>query len=85
MVHHFDYPDHHAFGISDVRKICEVAKKENASIVTTEKDAVRLMAPDLLAGLEGVNSFFIPIKTKFLQNGADFDSWLSTKLEAFPK
>lgn len=36
------FPDHHAFSDSDAEKILACAKRENATIVTTEKDVVRL-------------------------------------------
>lgn len=36
------FPDHHFFTLSEIKTILELAKKENAVIVTTEKDMVRL-------------------------------------------
>jgi tetraacyldisaccharide 4'-kinase len=45
-VTHLKYPDHHAFSAKDVRHIIktfEAIPVENKKIVTTEKDAVRLM------------------------------------------
>lgn len=65
------YPDHHNFDQADTRKILntlEELKDENAIILTTEKDAVRLMHlnsfPEHLKG----RTYFIPISVKLLQN-----------------
>ncbi len=39
----FDFPDHHAFTDPEAEKILFAAKREEAVIVTTEKDRVRLL------------------------------------------
>jgi tetraacyldisaccharide 4'-kinase len=36
------FPDHHFFSLEEMKKILAIAKKENAMIVTTEKDIVRM-------------------------------------------
>jgi tetraacyldisaccharide 4'-kinase len=36
------FPDHHFFTLAEIKTILELAKRENAIIVTTEKDMVRL-------------------------------------------
>lgn len=40
----FEFPDHHAFNDNDAEKIIATAKREDAIIVTTEKDRVRLIS-----------------------------------------
>lgn len=83
--HHFRFPDHHTFSKEDLKKIREKAETLNTSVLTTEKDAARLRDPALLGLIEGLNVFFVPIEVKFLQSGAEFDSWLSTTLKTFSK
>lgn len=36
------FPDHHFFKLEEIKEILAIAKKENAIIVTTEKDVVRM-------------------------------------------
>ncbi len=60
------YPDHHHFTENDLIKIRE--KTKNKIIITTEKDYVRLSGK-----LPNDSLFYLPIKSKFVNNGNDFD------------
>jgi tetraacyldisaccharide 4'-kinase len=60
------YPDHHHFTQNDLIKIRE--KIKNKIIITTEKDFVRLSGK-----LTDDSLFYLPIKSKFVNNGNDFD------------
>jgi tetraacyldisaccharide 4'-kinase len=73
LAHHFEFPDHYAYKAADLGKVIEVAKKENASILTTEKDAVKLETAELQNMLKEVSSFYLPIETDFVKNGKEFD------------
>jgi len=43
VIENISFPDHHNYDYSDIKKILEVAKKQNVQdIITTEKDAVKL-------------------------------------------
>ncbi len=42
MVAQFDFPDHHPFSASELQMLQAQAKKLDATLITTEKDAVRL-------------------------------------------
>lgn len=60
------YPDHHPFSSEDIANI--KSKAQNKSIVTTEKDYVRMkdfFDPHQL--------YYLPIKTQFLSRQAEFD------------
>jgi tetraacyldisaccharide 4'-kinase len=76
LIHH-SYPDHHRFSLKNISKLaaefsaCTAQKK---LIVTTEKDAQRLLEHDLQALVKTLPVLVIPIATKFLDvGGAQFD------------
>ena len=61
------YPDHHIFTIDDLREISRRFKQIEAAdkiILTTEKDAVRLIKFD--AGLANLPLYVIPVRHDFL-------------------
>lgn len=62
-----DFPDHHKYSASDVRSIYSASKANpTALVLTTEKDAQRIMErkdiPDILKG----KLFYLPIKVRFI-------------------
>ncbi len=62
------FPDHHNYSEKDVTKIIETFEKivrKNKIIVTTEKDAMRLIQHDIVNHLISLPVFYIPIKTEF--------------------
>lgn len=72
---HIQFPDHHRYTAADVKKIHELASAAGIdSILTTEKDMVKLIGPDLHALLESKNWFYLPVKAVFLENGSEFDA-----------
>jgi tetraacyldisaccharide 4'-kinase len=75
MLHHFDFPDHHTYTLEDLNTIHNKARHmgSDISIVTTEKDMVKLLAfrKDML-----VQWYYIPIETDFVENGPEFDATL---------
>ncbi|WP_309640531.1 tetraacyldisaccharide 4'-kinase [Flavobacterium sp.] len=60
------FPDHHDFSDSDIQIIKKQA--ENKLIITTEKDYVRLKNH-----IPASQLFYLPIKTKFVLEGNNFD------------
>jgi len=67
---HLKYPDHHDFTESDKKKIrnsFESLKSNKKIILTTEKDYVRNFT------VNQKNIYYLPIKTKFLDNEEDFN------------
>jgi tetraacyldisaccharide 4'-kinase len=60
------FPDHHHFTENDIATIKDQAKQRK--IITTEKDYVRLKGLILPQQL-----FYLPIKTAFVADGANFD------------
>lgn len=65
IIKHFEYPDHYAFKPNDIKKLVkefENANVENKIIVTTEKDAQRLVAVALKDLLLHLPVYYLPIK-----------------------
>lgn len=71
------YPDHHKFTSHDINELVEDFEKLNAdnrAIITTEKDAARLMSMNLPEIIKD-NIYIIGVKVEFLFNGQkDFDT-----------
>jgi tetraacyldisaccharide 4'-kinase len=72
LVQHLRFPDHHAYQQSDIAAIVNLAKKEKASVLTTEKDSVKIMAFDHKQ-FGQVPFFYLPIEIDFIKNGKEFD------------
>ena len=70
---HMEYGDHHDFSRSELQAIENIFTAIDATdklIITTEKDAARLMAHTLSDTIAG-NLYVLPIKVEFLQNQAE--------------
>ncbi len=64
MVHH-EYPDHYQFGTADIEKLIKDYKRHPATekiIITTEKDAQRLLNAVLQKLLLNLPVFYLPVK-----------------------
>ena len=71
MIKSYTFTDHHHYSIDEINRVCEVALREGASVVTTEKDVVRLDTGFFES--RGVSLFYLPIQTEFVKNGKEFD------------
>lgn len=81
---HFDFADHHHFTPKEIKEIEKLAHDEEADILTTEKDWVRLISMPELPKSFQAKLFYIPIMVQFLDDEKSFhqileDSILSTK------
>jgi len=80
-IHTLHFPDHHIFTKNDINKIITLKKKlggENCTIITTEKDAVRLQ------DFENMPVFdTIPIEIIFLENETIFKEKLLSLLKQY--
>jgi tetraacyldisaccharide 4'-kinase len=66
------FPDHHQYTLKDVEKIVDVFDNllsKNKIIVTTEKDAMRLIRPEFLKLLKHFPVFYVPIEIAFHKEG----------------
>lgn len=82
LVRHFGFRDHHMYTLNeltDVKKFIQ-AQPDPISLITTEKDMVRLLHPKFKGVLEGMSIFYLPIEMKFLNNGAEFDDLVRTAI-----
>lgn len=68
------FPDHHPYMPQDVEKLVQEAKSKNAQLVTTEKDAVRLLSTKV---------FTIPIVLEF-ENPDSIAQFMTSHLRGTP-
>jgi tetraacyldisaccharide 4'-kinase len=82
VVHHFRFEDHHVYSTQDIQRIQHRADVLNVqSILTTEKDMVKLIAPQLLPLLQSKHWFYLPVQLAFLKDGMHFDNMVTTMVE----
>lgn len=68
------YGDHHTYTLADVRGLLALATAHpDWCILTTEKDKVKLEAPEFRTLVSHIPLFYLPIETEFIKNGKDFD------------
>jgi tetraacyldisaccharide 4'-kinase len=68
-INHFNYPDHYAFKIGDLVDVKTKFLADNASnkiIITTEKDAKRLLSKEFEDLLLHLPIYYLPIEVDFL-------------------
>jgi tetraacyldisaccharide 4'-kinase len=71
---HFNYSDHHPYRAADLERLLRfVEENPGASILTTEKDKVKLTAPEFESLIRQLPVFYLPIEVEFIKNGQDFD------------
>lgn len=71
---HLNYSDHHPYSANDLERISRVIKNNpSTSILTTEKDKVKLTAPEFESVIQQLPIFYLPIEVEFIKNGQDFD------------
>ena len=84
LVAHISFRDHHSFDAGDVRRIVnEVHKHKDCSVLTTEKDMVKLESPALQSLTEEVPFFYIPITVQFLKEERGFDEMILNHIRTF--
>ena len=67
IVRRFSFPDHHKFSRSDIRSIqAASAANSTAVVVTTEKDAQRVLDCDFMPSELKERMFLIPVQAAFL-------------------
>jgi tetraacyldisaccharide 4'-kinase len=80
VVKHVTFEDHHFYTEAELRSIIAFAKTQNASILTTEKDMVKLKEHAAL--VEQAPLFFMPMRIVFLNGEADFHGMILAKAQA---
>ncbi|PSR53159.1 tetraacyldisaccharide 4'-kinase [Adhaeribacter arboris] len=78
ILHHYQFPDHHAYTIKDLEKILSdwrrYAQDKPVSVITTRKDAVKLIEPNLAAIWKTIPLFYIPVKVNFVKDQIGFNA-----------
>lgn len=78
LVEELEFRDHHWFTRRDLERMLAAARAEHADVIlTTEKDAVRLL--DLAPGSIPSTFAYLPL-TVTIEPAADFTTWLRTRL-----
>ena len=76
IIHH-NYPDHHRFSLKNIAKLAdefEASTSQKKVIITTEKDAQRLVEHELQPAIEKLPIMVLPVAARFLNNsGPEFD------------
>ena len=80
IVKHFAFEDHHFCTETELKEITAFAKIKNASIVTTEKDMVKLK--EHMTIINQTPWFFMPMRIVFLNGEEDFHGMILAKSQA---
>lgn len=80
LVKHFEFPDHHAYTRANLEAVGAAARRENAAVITTEKDMVKMD----IAVFEklSVPLHYLPIEIEFLKNGKEFDEMVLNAIKS---
>lgn len=76
LLRHFKFADHHRYKLADLQEIDRYCAAQGGafSILTTEKDLVKLDVSEFSSFFERWNWFSLPIQHAFARDGAKFDS-----------
>lgn len=80
LIHH-NYPDHHRFSLKNISKLADefsACSAQKKVIITTEKDAQRLVEHELLSLVNTLPVLVMPIQIQFVNNqGPQFDQLIT--------
>jgi tetraacyldisaccharide 4'-kinase len=80
VARHFTFEDHHFCTEVELQEITAYAKARNASIITTEKDMVKLREHSAI--IAQASWFYMPVQIVFLNGEADFRGMILEKSRA---
>ncbi|MFM7193435.1 MAG: tetraacyldisaccharide 4'-kinase [Bacteroidota bacterium] len=80
VVRHIRLPDHHRFQRKEIDSIIQSAGQEGSSLLTTEKDMVRLVSPEFERAIANAPWFYLPVEIRFLRDREEFDKLVLDKL-----
>jgi tetraacyldisaccharide 4'-kinase len=81
LTDHLEFADHHRFTTRDVQIIERMAAENNAAVLTTEKDYMRLKSPEFADLWKGTALHYLPIQMTLLKDGATFDQQVKKVFE----
>jgi tetraacyldisaccharide 4'-kinase len=74
LLKHLKFKDHHFYTHSDMESMArELDRNPEMSIMTTEKDKIKLEMSEFQATVNKLPFFYLPIEIDFLKDGKDFD------------
>ncbi|MEM6525126.1 MAG: tetraacyldisaccharide 4'-kinase [Bacteroidota bacterium] len=76
---HFDFNDHHMYSPKEIKKLLELSGDE-CSLITTEKDMVKLIQPQFKSLLRDKSIYYLTIESYFLKDGKRFDSIIQNSI-----
>lgn len=84
---HLEYPDHYSYKLEDLTRLRQELQqiKQPAIILTTRKDAVKLMSEDLELEVAQLPVFYIPIEVYFMEGGDTFNELVLQHVRSFYK
>ncbi len=80
ILKHFNYPDHYNFVQKDLDKLekeYQSIEGDNKIIITTEKDAMRLLHPKFENKLDGIPIYYLPIESELHEKDKE---WFDNKI-----
>ncbi|SDL46823.1 tetraacyldisaccharide 4'-kinase [Catalinimonas alkaloidigena] len=75
------FRDHHRYTPRDLRRLADLARSLRASLLSTEKDAVKWQDEALKSLLIEVPVYCLPIEPRFVSNEGDFLAWLRRRID----
>lgn len=76
-----DFKDHHDYTLEDFQQLVQDAQAAGADLLTTEKDLVKLRAPQFVDLLKKTSLCYVPIAHKFVKDGSIFDAEIFAQIE----
>lgn len=82
LIDHLALADHHNYTTADLEALnAKVSANPGVSVITTEKDSVKLLDPTLADLVEQIPLFYLPMEAEFVKNGKDFDAVVINAIE----
>jgi tetraacyldisaccharide 4'-kinase len=82
LVAHIRFGDHHHYTDRDIQRVVASTADDKATpVLTTEKDMVKLSAPEFDKYWRACPLFFLPIELEFVKNGKEFDALVQNSLK----
>lgn len=83
VVQHLTFRDHHQYSEHNVEEIVLLAKRNNAAVLMTEKDASKLAHPTFAKKWNNTPVFYLPIECEFIKNGKEFDEMVLNVVRSY--
>ncbi len=87
VLDHISFGDHHRYGSKDFQKLQQryLQAGNEACLLTTEKDMVKLISADHAALWKALPLFYLPIQTYFLEEEDTFKNVILRRIDQYQK